>query len=600
MSSSSTSQPHNGAEDSPLLPSQSKALIDPTFGSSGVIAKEIGEELQRDQDDIVEQLPTGYGSTADLEENPIEEDSVPVADLDLDSSKVATIIFSLLLGAFLAALDTTIVTTLLTTIASKINAVSRMQWIATSYFLSCSAFQPLYGKLSDIFGRRSLLLFSNITFALGCLICGIANSLWCISLGRFITGIGAGGLTMMGTITLSDLVPLRKRGIYQGLANVAFGLGAASGGLLGSVFESWFNWQAAFLFQVPVALLSALIIYKNLNLPRGSAGFGMEGSKWELLKHVDFLGSSLLVTSLLSFMVLISFIGKEIAVNGGYFWILTALTVLPLFAFGYVELYVAETPIIPVRLLALRTVLSSSLLNWFMSMSVFSYLFYLPVFWSSVTRLTPTEIGLRTISNFAGVSMGSFFAGIYMRSTGKYMKLSLWSGLLTVAGTFAVYNTTRKSSEWFQYLVLLAPGFGYASLLTVTLLALIAAVPQDHQAATTSIQYAFRATGSTVGISAASFIFQYYLSASLNEKLYSIPGVPFDKNEIAQIIENALQSSEYTWNGAPVIFRNEIIDSYDFSTHRALLFSFICSAIAWVVGWGMKEHHLHTGMNRKD
>lgn len=590
-------------EESPLLEPQSKALADPTLGSAGIVAKEIGQELQRDEDDIVEGRSTSnYGSTTiatdingDLEQQQVLEEG----DDDFDPSKVSIIIFSLLLGAFLAALDTTIVTTLLTTIASKINAVSRMQWIATSYFLSCSAFQPLYGKLSDIFGRRSLLLFSNLTFAVGCLICGLADSLFVISIGRFITGIGAGGLTMMGTITLSDLVPLRKRGIYQGLANIAFGLGAASGGLLGSLFEKLFNWQAAFLVQVPVALLSAWIIYRNLNLPAGSAGLGMSGSKRELLKHVDFLGSALLVTSLLSFMILVSFIGKELPFNGGYFWVLSVLTVVPLFLFGYVELYVSPTPIIPVRLLALRTVLSSSLLNWFMSMSVYTYLFYLPVFWSSVTRLSPTEIGLRTISNFAGVSMGSFFAGIYMRSTGKYLKLSIISGLLTTIGTYAVYSTTKDSELWYQYLVLYVPGASYAALLTTTLLALIAAVPHDQQAATTSIQYAFRATGSTVGVSAASFIFQYYLSLSLNDKLYAIPGVPFTKDEIAEIISKAVKSSEYTWNGAPVIFKEEIIQSYDFASHKALLFSFVCAAIAWCLACAMKEHHLHTGMARK-
>ncbi|KAH3680081.1 hypothetical protein WICMUC_000564 [Wickerhamomyces mucosus] len=582
---------------SPLLEPQdnNNTLTDPTLGSSGLIVRQIGQELQHDE-------PIQYGSiNQDIEHQHLnidpQQELVKLEIDEIDPFTIKIIISSLLLGSFLSALDTTIVTTLLTTIASDINALSKMQWIATSYFLSCSAFQPLYGKLSDIFGRKPLLIFSNLSFAIGCLLCGIANDLLTISIGRFITGIGAGGLTMVGTVTISDIIPLRKRGVYQGLGNIAFGLGAASGGLLGSIFEKLFNWQAAFLFQVPIALISAIITWRNLNLPKGSPGLGIKGSKFDKLKQVDFLGSFLLVTSLLSFMILVSFIGKSIEINSILFWILIILTIIPLLTFNYVELYIASTPIIPVRLLLQRTVLSSSLINWFMSMAVFTYMFYLPVFWSSVLRLTPTEIGIRTISNFVGVSFGSFFAGIYMKRTGKYLWLSILTGFTTVLGALAIYSNTKDSPLWFQYIELFIPGASYAALLTTTLLALIAAVPHDQQASTTSIQYAFRATGSTIGVSAASFIFQYYLSKSLNDKLFKIPS-NFNKDEIYQIINKSLESSEYTWE-APKIFRDAIIDSYDFSTHKALFFALICAIIAWGFSLFMKEHHLHSSINRK-
>lgn len=580
---------------SPLLEPNSKAFIDPSLGTPGLAARETAIDATIDLNESVQAQNQNYGSiTEDIEAQPATEEAEEASELA--PAKVRVIIASLYIGSFLAALDTTVVTTLLSSIGSDINALSKSSWIATSYLLSCASFQPLYGKLSDIFGRKPLLVFCNFCFALGCIITGLSHTLVGISIGRFICGIGGGGLTSLGTITTSDIVPLRKRGVYQGLGNIAFGLGAAIGGIWGALFDETLGWQWAFFSQVPIALVSGFLIWKNLELPKGSAGLGVAGSKSEKLKQVDFLGASLLVTSLLSFMVLVSFLGHEIVAYSVSFWFLIALSIVTIFAFGYVELYIAVQPVIPVRLLTYRTVLSSSLVNWLMAMSVYTYLFYVPVFWASALQLTPTEIGLRTISNFVGVSIGSFSAGFYMKQTGKYLGLYIISGFITVVGVYTIYAQNRGTPLWYQYLVLFIPGAGYAAILTVTLLALIAAVPYDQQAATTSIQYAFRATGSTVGVSAASYIFQRYLLEQLTEKVLAVDS-PFTKKELAEIIQKAFNSSDYTWR-APEVLREAIVQSYDFATHRALLFSLITMAVAWAIGFWIQEHHLHSTIKR--
>ncbi|PYD08100.1 EmrB/QacA family drug resistance transporter, partial [Pseudomonas syringae pv. syringae] len=171
----------------------------------------------------------------------------------LPKPQLITVISCLYMAAFLAAMDTTVVTTLLTVIASELDAVQNIGWIATAYLLSCSAFQPLFGKLSDIFGRKSLLVLCCGFFAVGCCIC-VTNNLWLLVFGRFVTGIGGSGLTTLGTITMSDLIPLRDRGVYQGLANIFFGLGAASGGVIGGVVSDLFGWRWVFILQVPLAV----------------------------------------------------------------------------------------------------------------------------------------------------------------------------------------------------------------------------------------------------------------------------------------------------------------------------------------------------------
>ncbi|CCH41734.1 putative MFS-type transporter [Wickerhamomyces ciferrii] len=588
-----------GQEHSPLLKPDSKALDDPTLASPGLVARDLAH-LDEQIDPLSTTSTPNYGSSSQDIESQTQSGSPEDTDAttEFTSAQLRVIIGSLYVGSFLAALDTTIVTTLLSTIASSINSVSKMSWIAASYLLTCSAFQPLYGKLSDIYGRKPLLIFSNVTFALGCLISGFSHDLIGLSVGRAITGIGGGGLTSLGTIATSDLVPLKSRGVYQGLGNIAFGVGAATGGIYGALFEKYLGWEYAFFSQVPIALLSGFLIWKYLQLPKGSLGLGLPGSRLAKLKQVDFIGATFLVSSLLSFMVLVSFSGNEIKVNGSGFWGLIIFSLGTLLAFIYVELYVATQPIIPVQLFAYITVLSSGLTNWFMTMSVFTYLFYMPVFWSSVLGLTPTEIGLRTIANFVGVSSGSFLSGIYMKRTGRYYKLAVITGLFTILGVYQLYKTTKTTSLFFQYIELLIPGAGYAASLTVTLIALIAAVPHDQQASTTSIQYAFRATGSTIGVSVSSFIFQKYLLSSLNKNLLANIPEGFTKADVLKIIEKSFNSSEYTWK-APEVFRNAIIDSYDLSTHKALLFSVVTCIIAVIVSLFMKEHHLHSSIQRK-
>lgn len=591
---------------SPLLRPKSHAMEDVSSGVPGLVAREVALESELDSELDLNNV-TNYNSIDDdIENQRNQEENNPLIDhiddespTDLSPAQLRVVVGTLLIGSFLAALDTTIVTTLLSTIGSDINALSKSSLIGTAYLLSASAFQPLYGKVSDIFGRKSCLIFANSVFAFGCIITGFSHTLVGISISRFITGIGGCGLNALGVIAISDLIPLRQRGIYQGYGNIAFGSGAALGGIVGALINEYFGWEYAFFMQVPIALASIYLLSKNLQFPKGSKALGIKGSRWEKFKHIDFLGSFCLVAGLLCIMILFSFVGDSFPLYGIIFWNLLLYSFVSFFGFVYVELYVAEKPIIPVRLLTNVTVLSSGLVNWFLSMSVFTYLYFVPIFWASTIGLTPTEIGYRTISNFFGVSVGSFATGIYMRKTGKYLKFSLFASFLTVLGIFSVYLSSRDTPSWIQYIQLFIPGAGYAATLTVTLLALIASVSYEHQASTTAIQYAFRSTGSTIGVSTASLIFKNSLLDQLTRRLYAVyKDSGYSADYTSKLIMKAFDSSELT-RTAPEVFREAIIESYDISTHKALKFSVITVCLAFFAGFFIKEHHLHTTVNRK-
>lgn len=533
----------------------------------------------------------GYGSVAGgASEEPAADDG----EYTMPSGQLYSVIAGLFMASYLAALDTTVVTTLLSVIASDLNALGNISWIATAYLLSCSAFQPLFGKLSDIFGRKACLLTCVFFFTVGCLICATNSLLWLI-FGRFITGIGGSGLTTLGTITMSDLVPLRDRGLYQGIANVFFSLGAASGGIIGGFVADWIGWKYVFLLQVPLSIAVGFVVWRNLNLPAGSPGLGVQGSDFkDKLKRIDFVGSSFLVFALVNIMLAASLGGREIAYSSPIFIGLCFVAALSLTGFVYTEMYGDVEPILPIELMADRTILSSSLANWFYTMGIFTNLYYIPLYFNSVIGVSASHNGLRLVPNFLAISFGSVGAGLYMKHTGRYYKLTVVVGIIAIAGVFRIFQITKQILKLEQFIILIPSGFSYSAMLTVTLLSLIAAVPIKYQACTTSIQYTFRATGSTLGLSIASAIFQNILLSSLTTKVHEVIS-DYDKAE--KIISKALENTNYI-NEAPKIVRSALIDSYASGCKGAFTFSFVIVVLGVISSLFMKEHVLHSSLQR--
>ncbi|KAK9328088.1 major facilitator superfamily domain-containing protein [Lipomyces starkeyi] len=153
----------------------------------------------------------------------------------LSTRALVAIFFSLYIGRFLHALDGTVIVTLLARISSEFHESRLVSWIASSYLIALAAFQPLFGKISDTYGRKQLLLFSNSVFAVGCILCGFSSNVWFLVFARIIAGIGGSGLNALSVIALSDLVPLRQRGLIHGIGCIIYNLGAALGGVIGGV-----------------------------------------------------------------------------------------------------------------------------------------------------------------------------------------------------------------------------------------------------------------------------------------------------------------------------------------------------------------------------
>lgn len=191
--------------------------------------------------------PSQEGNTGDAGESRDEND-IPLAE-EPSTGKLILVMGSIWCGTFLAALDSTIVATLSAPISASFNSLSLLSWLASAYFIANAALQPLSGRLTDILSRRTGLIFSNVFFAAGNLICGLAASEGVMIFGRVIAGMGGGGLTAISTFVGSDLIPLRRRGVWQGLGNISYGVGAGLGGVFGGWINDTWGWRKAFLIQ---------------------------------------------------------------------------------------------------------------------------------------------------------------------------------------------------------------------------------------------------------------------------------------------------------------------------------------------------------------
>ena len=439
------------------------------------------------------------------------------------------------------------------------------------------------GKLTDIYGRRTGLILSNIFFGVGTLICGLAKDQWVIILGRVIAGIGGGGLTAISTFVASDLVPTRQRGVYQGLGNICYGVGSSLGGVFGGSMNDLWGWRSAFHFQVPFIAFSTILVAFTVKIP-------VKVTDKSRIKRVDFLGAITLVFALVLLLLGLNSGGNTVPWTHPLVLTTLPLSVVFLCIFVYIEDRVASEPIIPVRLLLNRTVLSVCLANWFITMSAFGVLYYVPVYFQ-IRGLSPTQAGARLIPNSVGAAISSLVAGVFMRWTGKYYYLNVFiETVLVSAYALIAANFHHDMPAWLPFIIIFIAGFGYGSMLTITLIALISGVDQSQQAVITSASLAFRSTGSTIGITITSAVFQNVLKSKLWAKFGNEPN--------AEKIIRALRDNFREIHRVPTKWRPGVFESYMDAMEAVWLTILSTGLIGAVISLAMREHKLHNTMDR--
>ncbi|KAG0144241.1 hypothetical protein CROQUDRAFT_660198 [Cronartium quercuum f. sp. fusiforme G11] len=438
----------------------------------------------------------------------------PQLPIELPTRTKLTIFAATWTAVFLGALDSTIIATLSSSIASSFEAAHQLTWLATAYLLSITAASPLYGRLAHLLGRRRSLLIALSLFTLGTLFCALAPSMPILVIARFLAGCGGGGIMTTSSIIASDLVPLNRRGLVQGFANVWFGAGAALGGPLGGWLADGLGWRYAFIVQVPVLLLAmglvaVFVVYRCE---------GEVGNRAEAIQRIDWWGSLVLVLWVGSLLLCLSF--KN---NQQYSW--TDVRVLGTF-FGFVgffalflhiEANLAFEPVLPIRMLKLRSPCCIAWTSFLISMVCFSVLYMYPIYLETVAGLSATEAGAHLIPNAVALALGSLFAGLVIRGSGRYRPITLAG--VAVFGTGSVLMWTALRHAWVQWIAIIPVGFGFSSVTTSLLVGLMASVPLEDMAVATGLSYLFRYTGQVVGVGLNGAILQSVLVNELEHRI---------------------------------------------------------------------------------
>ncbi|EME43876.1 hypothetical protein DOTSEDRAFT_88200 [Dothistroma septosporum NZE10] len=558
------------------------STIERNSAESHVIqAKETTPLLGEARQDYRASNGDGEASAVETRGDAYEPEEVP-------ASQLATILCSTYLGIILAAIDGTMVATLTGSISASYHSLTLLAWLASADYIANSVLQPLSGKLTDIYGRRAGLVFSNLFFGLGNLICGIAPDESLIIVGRVIAGLGGGALSAVPLFIASDLVPLRKRGVWQGYNNICYGIGAGLGGVFGGWMNDTLNWRWAFLALVPMTALSSLLVGRFVNMPESIAYTTQEkDAKW---KRIDFLGSFTLVMAIVLLLVGLNSGGNTVGWAHPLVLLTLPLSCVFLGLFVYTEVYIAVEPVVPVHLFHHPTVVAGCLTNWFLTMAQIALTFYAPIYFQ-IRGQTAFGASVRLVPSSIGAACGSILVGIIMRATGKYYFLNIVIQALFLISMALTAQFGLHTPEWQPFVYFFSSGFAYAGMLTITVTALIASVEQKHHAVVTSAAFAFRGTGSTIGITICSLVFQNKLRQELCDRFQN----DHDGLRIVERLRDSLKEIQYLLKNMADDARSAYMEAL-----TAVFWTiFALATVGAVCSLFMRQHTLHTDLARR-
>lgn len=430
----------------------------------------------------------------------------------LEHHQIVPILVGLMSGMFLAALDQTIVATSIRTIGDELNGLSVQAWVTTAYLITSTITTPLYGKLSDIFGRKPLFIWAISLFVLGSALSGAATSMYQLAGFRAVQGLGAGGLFTMALAIIGDIVPPRERARYQGYFMAVFGTSSVLGPVVGGFFAGQDSllgvsgWRWVFLINVPIGALALYLVNRTLHIP----GF-------QKVNHrIDWLGAlfgSIAIVPLL----IVAERASEWGVTSSRSLIAYAITIIGVALFLIVEFRIGDEALIPMRLFKDKTFALLTVVGVVTGAGMFGGLAVLPLYLQIVGGATPTEAGLQLLPLTLGIMSGSVIAGQTISKVGRY-KWFLVAGTAIVTVSLA-WMTQIKFDTSYSAIAFMALtfGLGLGFLMQPTVIAVQNAVhPRDMGVATSSVTL-FRQLGATMGTG----IFLSMLFSNLSKNVQS-------------------------------------------------------------------------------
>ncbi|GAA4200097.1 MFS transporter [Actinocatenispora rupis] len=464
----------------------------------------------------------------------------PVAGGAMSHRQIMAILIGLMLGMFLAALDQTIVGTAIRTIADDLHGLDQQAWATTAYLITSTIATPLYGKLSDMYGRKPFFLAAIVIFIVGSIACTFATSMYELAAFRAFQGLGGGGLMALAFAIIGDIVSPRERAKYQGYFLAVFGTSSVLGPVLGGFFAGQGSilgidgWRWVFLVNVPIAVIAMIVVTKVLNVPHAAR------------RHrIDFPGAATLIVGLVPLLI-VAEQGREWGWSSTRSIGCYVIGGVGILLFILAEKWAKDDALIPLRLFRNPVIALMSVSGLVVGMAMFGGIAILPQYLQIVHGASPTKSGFLMLPMVGGMMLGSIVSGQITSRTGRYKIFPIIGTAMMIGALFLLHYIGADTPLWQVdiYMGLLGLGLGNC-MQTLTLAVQNAAEPKDMGVASASSTF-FRSMGGTLGTA----VFLSVLFSTVGDKI----GNAFKQKSIQQGIAEVAAGAK---RGDPSIVHNK-------------------------------------------
>ena len=499
----------------------------------------------------------------------------------LTRRQILVVFSGLMMGLLVASLDQTIVATALPTIVGDLHGLDRLSWVVTAYLLTSTASTPLYGKISDLYGRRLIFQIAIVVFLIGSVAAGLSQNMNELIATRAVQGIGGGGLITLAMATVGDVVPPRQRGRYQGYLTSVFALSSVGGPLIGGFLVDNLSWRWIFYINVPIGIAALMVT---------SSALKIDFPRREHL--VDYLGSLLLVVGV-SCLLLVTVWGGTSYPWGSAPIIGTGAAAVVSGVLFVLRERVAPEPIVPLRLFGNSIFSVISGIGFIVGIAMFGVVVFLPLYLQLVKGVSPTVSGLLLVPLMAGILAASIVSGRLVSATGRYRAFALVGPAAATAGIFLLSHLGAGTNQAVMSAYLAVLGMGMGMTMPVLIIAVQNSVLwRDIGTATAGVNF-FRNLGGSIGTAAFGAIL-------VNRLAYNLPR-SLSKAALAKLPGGTtITASPATLRTLPAPVQEGVVHAFVRSIDTVFLVAVPVMAIAFLLALFLKEIELRETVGHGD